>query len=685
MSTAYTNHSPISITSDFDFLMYGFPGNGSASNPYQISSYLINTTDNCIEIANTTVYFIIQDCLLTSVFYRGTGIYLTNVTNGVVKNTTITYKYWPIRLVESQYNKLVDNFIVDNDDSLSISSSFYNEIVNNTFSGCKQWICTRVSSSSHNTFVNNTFADESKAGLAFMRAPDNVFISNTFINSGIYFLSNDTETWRQTITPDNLLNGKPILFLWNLTGEEIDGGNSGCVILANCTGVTLENCSINSAVVGIMLGHSTDCTLRNNTIDGSTNSGVKLWYSNGNTVTNNAILHSTFAGVEIEDSLGNAILNNTIEENAYGLMTSIWSSDNYIEDNVFLNNGHRSVSLRGAYDEFINNTVVGGEEGIRIYGRYSTVANNTVGGSVSGILVVSAMYNVIANNSVSGNHRGIDLNYHAIYNTIESNYVAGNDRGVYISDYAEYNTVRFNTVFANLDGIYINRAYHNTVHNNTIYGNSNTGLYCEVNSFENQIYLNTFFNNYDGNAYDSGVGNSWNCSLRGNHWSDYSGVGVYNIPGGAEAIDYHPIPEPETIPPEIDHPDDIWIYERTIENRITWSPTDDHPSRYVIYKNGTEIMSSSWIGNNISLSIDNLTHGVYNFTIVVYDFFDNWISDEVIVTVYRTISYTTTTTTFPTSPETTPTIPPTPLILVIILIGEIGVCIVLVILLYRKQ
>jgi len=686
MYTAYTNHSPISITSDFDFLTYGFPGNGSASNPYQISRYLINTTDNCIVIANTTAYFIIQDCLLTSVFYRGTGIYLTNVTNGVVKNTTITYKCRSIWLIAAQNNTLVDNSIVDNDHSLVISSSSYNEIVNNTFSGSKSWVGVSIGSSSYNTFVNNTFAEESKAGLAFSRAPDNVLIGNTFTNSGIYFFSNDTATWRQTITPDNLLNGKPILFFWNLNGGNIDGGNSGCVILANCTSVTLENCSFDSAVVGIMLGHSTDCTLRNNTIIGSTNSGVKLWYSNGNIIVDNTILYSSFAGIELEQSSYNEILNNTIERNEYGLLTCYRSIGNYIENNYFLSNGHRSVDLDGEHHRFINNTVVGGEEGVRIDGRYIIVANNTVRESVSGILVISAMHNVIANNSVSGTHRGIDLNYYASYNTVESNYVAGNDKGVYISGHAEYNTVRFNTIFANLDGVYINRANHNKVHNNTIHGNTYAGLYCEVNSFENQIYLNTFLNNYDGNAYDFGVGNNWNSTLRGNHWSDYSGTGVYNIPGAAEAYDYHPIPEPETIPPEIDHPDDVVILEGTTENHIIWSPGDDHPSRYIIYQNSTEMRSGSWIGNNISLSIDNLSQGAYNFTIVVYDFFDNWISDEVTVTVYQPITHTTTTTTtVPTFPETTPTKPPTMLILVTILIGGIGVCIVLVFLLHRKQ
>ncbi len=63
---SYITHSPITITSNADFVSQGFSGNGTAEDPYVIEGYNITTTGDCISIQDTDVYFIIRDCLLTA-------------------------------------------------------------------------------------------------------------------------------------------------------------------------------------------------------------------------------------------------------------------------------------------------------------------------------------------------------------------------------------------------------------------------------------------------------------------------------------------------------------------------------------------------------------------------------------------------------------------------------------------
>ncbi|MCK4484377.1 MAG: hypothetical protein KAU89_06110, partial [Candidatus Thorarchaeota archaeon] len=155
------------------------------------------------------------------------------------------------------------------------------------------------------------------------------------------------------------------------------------------------------------------------------------------------------------------------------------------------------------------------------------------------------------------------------------------------------------------------------------------------------IYLNVIADSNYENACDYGTGNHWNSTVAGNYWSDYTGTGVYHVPGSAGSIDYYPfIYPPDTSPPTIDQPLDVEYGEGTDGHSIMWSPNDFHPSHYVVYRNGTEIASASWDGNSIIVEVDGLSVGLYNYTIVVYDTSGYWISDIVFVTVVDTIAPT---------------------------------------------
>jgi len=95
----------------------------------------------------------------------------------------------------------------------------------------------------------------------------------------------------------------------------------------------------------------------------------------------------------------------------------------------------------------------------------------------------------------------------------------------------------------------------------------------------------------------------------------------------------------DTTAPSIDHPFDIEYPIGQFGNNITWHATDDYPSSYEILLDGTLNRSGLWnsTGEAITIVIDGLSLGEYNYTLVVYDIRGNSDSDEVMVTVHTQI------------------------------------------------
>ncbi|MHA2056608.1 MAG: hypothetical protein ACXACG_06660 [Candidatus Thorarchaeota archaeon] len=109
-------------------------------------------------------------------------------------------------------------------------------------------------------------------------------------------------------------------------------------------------------------------------------------------------------------------------------------------------------------------------------------------------------------------------------------------------------------------------------------------------------------------------------------------------------------------PPTIDSPEDINYIEGETGNSITWNPSDLYPISYEIYRDGVLVRSGVWNSSSetISVSVDGLAPGEYNYTISVTDLGANPVADQVNVTVQAVVTSTTPTTTSPPT-QTTPT------------------------------
>ncbi len=164
-----------------------------------------------------------------------------------------------------------------------------------------------------------------------------------------------------------------------------------------------------------------------------------------------------------------------------------------------------------------------------------------------GITLFSSDGNIITDNTVKNNYAyGLRL-YASNSNNIVSNTIQSNQRGISIDEASSGNTVADNTItLSNQYGIYLDTA----VVSNSITGNILTANSRGINSQAsgNTIYHNTFNDNTEYNAYDSGS-NNWDNGYPsgGNSWSDYTGEDAdddnigdspYNIPGGSNKDNY---------------------------------------------------------------------------------------------------------------------------------------------------
>jgi len=114
----------------------------------------------------------------------------------------------------------------------------------------------------------------------------------------------------------------------------------------------------------------------------------------------------------------------------------------------------------------------------------------------------------------------------------------------------------------------------------------------------------------------------------------------------------------DTIAPILTSPSDFSYEQSTTGHNITWTATDTNPDTYIVYKDDVEIASGTWTsGVPITVNVDGLNIGSYNYTIIVVDTSSNSARDTVIVTVVDSdVPTDTTTETTTTGDTTTPTV-----------------------------
>ncbi|MHA1248314.1 MAG: NosD domain-containing protein [Candidatus Thorarchaeota archaeon] len=513
-----TPHSPVVILSDADFASQGWPGSGTALDPYRIEGLDI-TSDYGIKIENTVSYFVISDCRTQT---TDVGIRLRNVTHGSIIGCTFTglsldglsaENSTLVNVTDCVFDQLSNGAWLSDSKNLTVArceftridheglglvAVSYSQIVNNSFVGAPIGLHTfatipvglRMSLSLSNDVTGNVFTN---TGIL----PDSCFASNSFQN--------------------NTVNGKPVGVLIGLSSVEIDASTYGQIFLDTCIDVSVNGGMFSGVPVGVFLSSCARCTISGAQVDRSVYAirtiSTVLCTVEAAAITNcdTALRDEWSAHLHVEGcSIENASIGITIQHTGSVVISN--SSVSAIT--------HTAISLDQVQDCVVFGT---------------TVRHCTDGLGVVGAENVTISWGEIA----------------FIANT-----------ALKVQDSTQLNVTK-NQLFRNGDNMYFEKTGNSVVSKNCIYsgeGNGITLLRCTAfritwNQVVNNtvgielgiltqdctVYGNVIAQNREQNANDGGNSNSWDNGVdTGNAWSDYPGQGTYSVPGSAGAVDHYP-------------------------------------------------------------------------------------------------------------------------------------------------
>jgi parallel beta-helix repeat protein len=279
---SYDVHAPFNITSDGDFETQGWPGNGSAVNPYLIQNLNITSTDStCIWVMNTTCHFRIEDCLFVSQVYDYSlyppifPITLTNTSNGKVESNQFVDCSAAISGFQISNYSISDNELAVSHQGISVDFVNSTVISNNTQGSepCAYGISighSRNCTVSFNRFDNITASGIMAWSVYNVQIADNSF---TVLASELTFTWTGIEVWGGilcTIERNVLSN-----FQW--IGVDASGSN-----------FTVRDNNITACEIGIKIS-TNHSKFTGNRVNGSFNA-IEMVQANDTMVYSNSIL-----------------------------------------------------------------------------------------------------------------------------------------------------------------------------------------------------------------------------------------------------------------------------------------------------------------------------------------------------------------------------------------------------------
>ncbi len=355
----------------------------------------------------------------------------------IAENSVLSNSFCAFSLINSNVNNIYNNNFSNNGDRIGgVGVFFYgadgNRFTNNVVHGNTNvgivvgGAFIQPPSSSHNLFASNTVTLQ-RTGMYFGYSHDNTIVSNyisskydksqysgitisastshilannVMIGDGLIIVGDILEYsilahWNtHVIDTSNTVNGRPVYYWKNITGGTVPLGASEA-ILANCTGVVVENHNLDNGTAGIELGFSSNITVSNNTVWGSKR-GIYLYGSDHNAIAGNTVSFANLRGIHLTRSNHNIIINSNSWGSTFGVELEE-SDDNSIASNRVWDNtwigifiGRRQIY----YPPGSNN---------------NTIFNNTIFSNTNGIYVDDSYNNNASQNSLVNNLNGVRI------------------------------------------------------------------------------------------------------------------------------------------------------------------------------------------------------------------------------------------------------------------------------------
>ncbi len=487
-------------------------GSGTWNDPYVIKDVIIDGqgTDNCIEIRNSNVPFVIRNSTLhnaSPLNYHG-AIHFDHVNNSLIlENNCSDNGHIGIILYDSCYNNTIQGNIIHNNDGSGISLRYspQNMITENWIANSTGVFGVYLLQSHYGTFTNN-IVQGSSAGIRIHATEHTTLLSNTFE--------------------------------WNQVGISLRHGHYSIIS---------QNTIHHSWNHGIRLDTTAFCEIYDNFIYNTTYDGIRLIdNSRYNEICSNEIRQSYHYGVNIVDT---NVHNNTFYRNYFiDNDENAWDdgSDDYWDNDIIGNYWDdytgSDTDLDGIGDDPYSISGSGG--GIDNYPIWFFYVLNPIfiDGDATGVgahnwtwaanqpwCTGSGTQNdpyVIANLTIDGmgSTYCIDIKRSSEYFLIENCtlFNATNGWGIHLS-HTEYGKISRNKLFSNDRGIELLYSYDTEISENDCFLNNWFGIDLRW-SEDNDI----FDNNCSSNGY-SGIRlcqtSSYNKIVR-NNCSDNSIFGI---------------------------------------------------------------------------------------------------------------------------------------------------------------
>jgi len=549
-------------------------GSGTELDPFILRDLNINGTGtgNCLAIENSRQYFVIQECTL---FNSGTsltdaGIYLSNVTNGVIIDNICSDNYNGIFFGNSHNNDFTSNVITDNpyvgiwgrydnenntiydnfitntrwaiaiehgdnnilqnnvitglisDDGILLYGSGNDCVIDNNYvsSGGNNGI--RLESYSNCIISRNTIRDCPTYGLNFNFADNSLVFENRFINNSDHAVDNGANNdWNNTLIGN----------YWDdYTGYDMDFDGIGDIPYdVPPTGGSQDYLPIWDLQEPIAIDD----------LPGSLNNWTwaasQAWCSGSGTELDPYVIENMNIDANLTDScisilnskvhfiIASCNLNNSVLSGTDGGIYLYNVTNGNIIGNHFYNNRNAAI-----YGPMVNSTTIidnflnSNRHGIYMLGSYNEIYDNDIYGDATGTgIVIEGSYvgNLINENTVENCWQGIWLN------TVDNNTLLGNDasknmrNGFVILGGSNFNSLSGNIAELNaLSGIYIDNSNNITIENTLTADNMQHGIYIN-NGDDNIIHGNEIRDNVmDG--INVATGSSSNLIYRNFFWGN---------------------------------------------------------------------------------------------------------------------------------------------------------------------
>jgi len=300
------------------------------------------------------------------------GIYLTNCTSVEVSNNSIRDAEFGIRIENSSRSSLqrctIDNATV----AIALGTSTDNGIRQNTILNNKDTVLELIYSHRNEIEENNLSGGE--LGIIISESYGNLLRANQLqdVLLGLHVNGSAPQSFNNTIGEDNLIAGKPIVYLYNQSGKAVEGRELAHLTLAYCKDFLISgNTIVNDALV--LFGSSGNKILENNV---SRCFGMRLVSSNGNEIEGNKLKENRNSGMFLEISQFNEIRNNQASGNYQMGMALAGCNANNLSGNTLDGNFESGIWLNGSngnqlYDNNISNNSLGmlviNSDGNKIY------------------------------------------------------------------------------------------------------------------------------------------------------------------------------------------------------------------------------------------------------------------------------------------------------------------------------